>query len=442
MSESPQPSHEGNGHDTPARDEHRDEHPHDEPHERDEPKPEEPKEPLRRRAAGWRREHPRGFVLLVVGLVAAVAVAILVWWHYHTHESTDDAQIDGHIAPVSTRVAGTVLAVHVEDNTPVTVGQPLAELDPRDYQVALARAEAALAQARAELAAENPNVPITATSNVTQIATTSDEVATVKAAIAAAERDQQSAIAHVRSAEAADARSQADLVRHKYLLAQRAITQERFDTVLAVAKSTRADVDSARALARGAQKSVEQQQLRLQQAQSRAGEAARNAPRQISIREANIEAKEAAVKAAEAAVERARLDLAYTRIVAPVAGVVGKRSVEPGQHVQPGEELLAVVALGDLWVTANFKETQMRRLAPGQSVRIKVDATGEKLDGTVESFAGASGARYSLLPPENATGNYVKVVQRLPVRIRLQPNQDPHRRLRPGMSVEPTVTLR
>src|SRR6185312_9322747 len=296
------------------------------------------------------------------------------------------------------RITGTVTAVHVEDNTVVQAGQLLVELDPVDYQVALTRAQAALAQARAELAAENPNVPITATSNKTQIATTSDEVDTVRAAVVAAERDTQSALAKVHSAEANDARAQADLARNKFLLGQRAITQERYDQIVATAKATRADVESARALAHAAQKTVEQQQLGLQQAQSRAGEAERNAPHQISIREAQIAAKEAAVKAA--AVERARLDLSYTKIVAPVAGVVGKRSVEPGQHVQPGEQLLAVVALDDLWVTANFKETQLRHLQAGQHVRIKVDALGEKLDGTIESFAGASGSRYSLLPPE------------------------------------------
>jgi len=439
MDPSPQPQHDGNGHDEPAHDEPA----HDEPdeHERDE-REAPPKEPLRRRAARWRRAHPRGTILLTVALVAAIAVGLLVWWYFHTHESTDDAQIDGHIAPISARITGTVTAVHVEDNTIVQAGQLLVELDPVDYQVALTRAQAALAQARAELAAENPNVPITATSNKTQIATTSDEVDTVRAAVVAAERDTQSALAKVHSAEANDARAQADLARNKFLLGQRAITQERYDQIVATAKATRADVESARALAHAAQKTVEQQQLRLQQAQSRAGEAERNAPHQISIREAQIAAKEAAVKAAAAAVERARLDLSYTKIVAPVAGVVGKRSVEPGQHVQPGEQLLAVVALDDLWVTANFKETQLRHLQAGQHVRIKVDALGEKLDGTIESFAGASGSRYSLLPPENATGNYVKVVQRLPVRIRLDRNQDAYRRLRPGMSVEPNVSLR
>jgi len=424
MEPAPQPQERGNGHDRE----------HDE-----EPEPE--REPVRVRARRWRRAHPRGTLLIVAGVLLLIAGAILLWWYFHTHESTDDAQIDAHIAPISSRVAGTVTAVAVEDNRPVERGQLLVELDPRDYKVALARAEAELAQARAQLAAESPNVPITATRNVTQIANAGDDVTSARAAVEAATRDHQSALAHVKAAAANQARADADLARYKYLLGQRAIPEERYDAIVAADKATRAEADSARALARSAQKSVEQQQARLQQALSRAGEAHRTAPEQLTIREANIAAKEAAVKAAEAAVERAKLDLEYTRIVAPVAGVVGNRSVEPGQRVQPGEPLLGVVALDDLWVTANFKETQLRRLRPGQKVRIKVDALDEKIDGVVESFPGASGARYSLLPPENATGNYVKVVQRLPVRIRIQPNQDPHRRLRPGMSVEPNVHL-
>ncbi len=438
MDPAPQPRHDGDGREQ--------EHPEDErhappPEERHQPD-ERRREPLGRRAARWRREHPRGTVIALVILVALVAAAVIVWWYFHTHESTDDAQIDGHIAPISSRVAGTVTGVFVEDNVAVERGQLLVQLDPRDFEVAVERAEAELAQARAQLAAENPSVPITATTNVTQIATSSDEVENARAGIAAAERDYQAAIARITSGEANAARANADESRYRYLLQQRAIPAERYDQVIATAKAARADVESQRALARSAAQAVEQQKARLQQALSRAGEANRNAPHQLSIRESNIAAKEAAVKVAEAALERAKLDLSYTRIVAPVAGITGKRSVEPGQRVQPGEELLSVVALGELWVTANFKETQLRRLRIGQPVRIKVDALGEKIDGRVESFAGASGARYSLLPPENATGNYVKVVQRLPVRIQIAPNQDAYRRLRPGMSVEPNVSLR
>lgn len=379
-------------------------------HERKAP----PKPPLRARARRWRREHPLGFVALVMLALVVVAAALLIWWWLHTHETTDDAQIDGHIAAMSSRIAGTVTAVFVEDNVPVTRGQLLVQLDPRDQQVALDRAQAELAQARALYEAERANLPITTVGSATSVATSADEVVNARAALAAAEAD--------------DARAQAELARARYLIGERAIAKERYDQVVAAATASRKLVDEARA--------------RLQQARSRRGEARTSAPERLRAEKAQLDARAAAVAAAEAAAERARLDLEYTRIVAPVDGIVGKRSVEPGQRVQPGEQLLAVVGLDDLWVTANFKETQLRRLAVGQKVRIKVDALATTLDGTVESFAGASGARYSLLPPENATGNYVKVVQRLPVRIRLAPGQDRQRRLRPGMSVEPRVSLR
>ena len=331
---------------------------------RDEPEPH--REPMRRRLARWRREHPRGALIALVLLVLVVAVAIVVWWYLHTHESTDDAQIDGHIAPVSSRVSGTVTGVFVEDNQPVQVGQLLVQLDPRDFEVALARAQAGLAQARAQLEAQSPTVPITATSNVTQIATTGSEVDTVRAAITAAERDYQSQLAHVRAAEANDARSTADLARYKYLLAQRAIPQERYDQIVATAKATHADADAARAVARAAQKTVEQQRMRLQQARepSRRGQSQRAAAASHSRGQPRRRSAPSC-RRPQAAVERAQLDLSYTKIVAPVAGVVGRRSVEPGQHVQPGEALVAVVALDSLWVTANFKETQLRRMRAG-----------------------------------------------------------------------------
>ncbi len=430
-----EPHPDGNG-----RDEEAPSHPDIE--RRDEHEEEPPKPSRRERLRRWRREHPRGAVVLIVVLALLVVVGAVVWWWLHVHESTDDAQIDGHIAALSARVAGNVTAVYVEDNTPVTAGQLLVQLDPRDYQVALARAEADLLRARAELEAEHPNVPMTETTNVMQLQTTSQEVTNARAAVAAAERDAQAALARVASANATNVRAQADLARNQYLISQRAIPQATFDQFAATAKAARADVASAQATARAAQKAVEEQRARLEEALSRHGEVTRNAPRQLSIRQANIDAKEAAVKAAEAAVERARLDLEYTRVVAPFNGVVGKRTVERGQHVQPGEQLLAVVDLDDLWVTANFKETQLRLLRIGQKVHVKVDALARSIDGTVESFAGASGARYSLLPPENATGNYVKVVQRLPVRIHLAAPDDVRKRLRPGMSVEPRVRVR
>ncbi len=406
-----------------------------------EPAPRE-KPPARERFRRWRERHPRGTVALVVLLVLLLIGAVIVWWYVATFESTDDAQVDAHISPISVRVAGTVVAVHVENNQLVKAGQLLVELDPRDHETAVARAEAELAQARALLAAEHPNVPITTTTNVTQIATSEEEVAAARAAVAAAERDQQSAEARLVAAEANDVRARADEKRYHFLLGQRAVPRERYDQVLAAARTSRAEVASARALARASRKVVDEQRRRFAQAEHRAAEASQNAPEQLTIRRSTIDARAAAVRAAEAALAQARLNLGYTRVTAPIDGVIGQRSVEPGQRVQPGEQLLSIVDLGHVWVTANFKETQLHKLRVGQPVRVSLDAYGTKYDGTIESFAGATGARYSLLPPENATGNYVKVVQRLPVRIRIDPGQDPERRLRPGLSVEPRVRVR
>lgn len=436
--------HERHGDRDPRRE--RDEHEgHDDRGHRDrDPHREQPKPPLGTRMRLWRRAHPTGTVLLLLAAIALVAGGLILWWYLGTYEDTDDAQIDGHIAALSARVAGTVVAVHVEENQTVMKGDLLVELDPRDYDVALARAQADLLQAQANLEAENPNVPITEISNATQVGTTASDVDNSKAAVDAAQRDYQSGVAKVHAAEATSERAQADLKRNEYLLAQRAITQQKYDEVLATAKAAAADVASARAAARAAQKTIDEQKGRLQQAIFRQGEVVKNAPRQLVIKKASIEAKQAAVKAAEAALARAKLDLEYTRIVAPFDGVVGKRTVEQGQHVQPGEQLLGLVDLNDVWVTANFKETQLRKLQIGQKVRISVDALGKKLDGQVETFAGASGARYSLLPPENATGNYVKVVQRIPVRIDFNDlkKENGDYALRPGFSVTPYVSVK
>jgi membrane fusion protein (multidrug efflux system) len=372
----------------------------------------------------------------------ALAGAALLWLWLRTFERTDDAQVDGHISPLSVRVPGTVAAVFVEDNQAVRRGDLLVELDAHDYQVALARAEAELAQARAQLEAEAPSVPIVSTSNLTAVSTAGDEVANADAAVAAAERDYQSAEARRTAARAEATRATVDEKRYRYLVRERAIPEERWDQVEATARTARAALASASALARSARKAVEQQRARRSQAESRQLEAQKNAPRTLDQRQSLLEARRAAVKIAEAQVARARLDLEYTRVCAPFDGVVGRRAVEPGQRVQPGEQLLALVDLGHLWVTANFKETQLGRLRIGQHARISVDALSRTIDGRVESFSPASGARFSLLPPENATGNFVKVVQRLPVRIRIAPGPETARRLRIGMSVVPRVRVR
>jgi membrane fusion protein (multidrug efflux system) len=402
----------------------------------------EPKAPLPVRLRAWQKKHPRAAIALAVLAVALVVGGVLLWLWLRTFEDTDDAQIDGHIASVSARISGNVAAVHVDDNLRVKEGQLLLELDPRDYQVAVATAEAELAQAEAQLAGAAPEVPITKQSNETRVSSSEEDVTNAEAALSAAVRDHDGAEAAVREAQAAQQRAATDLARYKYLVGQHAVPQEKYDQIVETAKTTTAALDSASAQARARAKAVEQAQARLAQAQSRSQEASRNAPHQLFVQRANIAAREAAVRAARSALEQARLNLSYTRIVAPYDGIVGRRSVEPGNHIAPGQEMLALVDMRELYVTANFKETQLHPIRLGQHVRVHVDALGRDFDGWVDSFGAASGSRFSLLPPENATGNYVKVVQRLPMRLRINPNQPGADQLRPGMSVEPKVYIR
>ena len=404
--------------------------------------PAPPKAPLGLRMRRWRQGHPRAAVALGVVAVAAIVGGVLLWLWLRSFEDTDDAQIDGHIASVSARVAANVAAVHVDDNMRVKEGQLLIELDPRDYQVAVDRAEADLAQAEAQLAGANPEVPITKQSNETRVSSSAEDVTNAEAALSAAARDHDAALAAVRESLAGQQKADADLARYKYLLGQQAVPRERYDAIVETAKSATAGVDSARARAKAAAKSVEQAQARVAQAESRSQEASQNAPHQLFVQRANIAARQAAVRAAKSALEQARLNLGYTRIVAPYDGLVGRRNVEPGNHVTPGQELLALVDTRELYVTANFKETQLHEIAVGQHVRVHVDALGRNFDGWVDSFGAASGSRFSILPPENATGNYVKVVQRIPMRLRINPNQPGIDQLRPGMSVEPKVYVR
>jgi membrane fusion protein (multidrug efflux system) len=389
-----------------------------------------------------RRRRPIRIVLLLL-VVAILAVAGGYIWNYlQTFEDTDDAQIDGHVNILSTRIPGTVLAVNVVENQFVQKGQVLVELDPRDYQVALEQARAGVAQAGAQVLAQQPNVPMTATSTETNIAMAQSEVLNAEAAVSAAERDHLADIAKLRDAEAMSAKAQADLARYKQLVAKEEVSREDYDQRVAMAQSSSANVDSFRQLAEASQKVIDQRQAALAETRTRLEMSRTNAPREVAVQRANVSTREATAIGAKAAVDQALLNLEYTKITAPVSGLVGRKSVEVGMRVQPGQQLLAIIPTDDIWVTANFKESQLRRMHPGQKVRIHVDAFDRDYDGYIESLPAATSARYSLLPPENATGNYVKVVQRLPVRIRFQPGQDPDRLLRPGMSVEPKVLLK
>jgi membrane fusion protein (multidrug efflux system) len=320
-------------------------------------------------------------------------------------------------------------------------GESLVDIDPRDYTTALEQAQGAYAQAQAQLRAENPNVPITRKTNETTISTADADVIAAEKAVAQAEQEYQAKMAQIRQAEAQNVKAQTDVRRYELLVDKEEISREQFDTVVANAKSQKATVDSSSAAAEAAQRAAEARRAQLLQARSRLSEAQQNAPRQIAVRQADVATREANLIAAKARLDQAGLELSYTKILAPVNGVVSNKTAEVGQHVQAGEQLLQISQLDDIWVTANFKETQVKRMRPGQSVDIHVDAFDQTFPGYVESLPGSTGAKTSLLPPENATGNYVKVVQRLPVRIRFKQGADPQHRLRLGMSVEPKVWL-
>jgi len=388
-----------------------------------------------------KKPHPLRKILLII-LAVVVIVAGIVWWLYSRQfETTDDAQVDGHINGITARISGTVTAVYVEENQFVKAGQVLVDLDPRDYQVASEVARSQLAQALAQSQAERPNVPVTETTTRTSIATTRGDVTNAEAAVAAAVHNYEAALAKVTESEANSAKAQADVERYRPLAAKDEVPREQFDQVVANAKALAATVAANQATSKAAAGEADQARAQLTQARQRAEEAQQNAPRQIDIQKANVEARQAGIQTARAQVDQAQLNLSYTKILSPVDGIVAKRSVEVGQHVEPGQQLVLITQTDDLWVTANFKETQLRRMRPGQAVRMRVDALMTDFDGYVESLPAASGSVTSLLPPENATGNFVKVVQRMPVRIRLKPDQNGFDRLRPGMSVEPIVRV-
>jgi membrane fusion protein (multidrug efflux system) len=335
-----------------------------------------------------------------------------------------------------------VKAVNVEENQSVKAGDVLVELDPRDFEVDVEQAQAQLLKAQAEERAQNPNLPITQSNSQTNVSTSQAEVANAEAAIAGAERDQLAAESRVLEVEANNAKAQADVARYQTLVDKNEVSRSEYDQVMSASKAFAASVNSARASAEAAQKVVEQRRAQLARARSMMESAQVNAPNQVAISQANLQSKQADVQSMQAQLDRAQLDLSYCKIVAPVAGVISKRTVEVGEHVSKGERLVALANLSDLWVTADFKESQLKQMHPGQSVTISVDAFDQDFAGTVEAMPGSTGSITSLLPPENATGNYVKVVQRLPVRIRFNPGQPGLDLLRPGMSVVPKVWLK
>lgn len=384
----------------------------------------------------------RALIVFAILLGIAMVGSFFYWLHARQFESTDDAQINGNLSLIGTRIDGTILRVYVNNGQFVHVGDRLVDLDPRDNQVRLDQAQSQLAQAQSALSAERPNVAIVKVQNSTNILVSRAEVASAQAAVAAAERDWDQAEAQVLQQQAANTRAQNDLKRYKLLAVKQEISKIDFDQYVSTAKQQAAGLQAARAVLLAAKHTVDQRKAHLEQAQSELVEDERNAVPQLSIRKASVEEQQANVQKALAELEQARLNLDYTRITAPVSGIVMNRSAQVGERVSSGQQLLTISQIGHLWVTANFKETQLLNMKPGQHATIHVDALDRDFKGFVEAIGGATGSVASVLPPENATGNYVKVVQRIPVRIRLDPNQDGLGSLRPGMSVEPTVRVR
>jgi membrane fusion protein, multidrug efflux system len=395
------------------------------------------------------------------GLIGGVVIIVLVvgavvWLRSRGREATDDAQVDGRITQIAARVGGTVVKVNVDNNQHVGAGAVLVQIDPRDYEVAVQKARAELADAEANAAAARTGVPIAQVETRAGVTTASGGVEQAEAAVSGAEHEINvaqanlaTAEARLREREAAATKAARDVERLKSLVDKDEISKQQFDSAVSAADAARAAADAARAEVTAARSGITVAQQRAAQAkaganQARAGLAtARTAPQQLQVTQARAAAAEARVQQAQAALRQAEFNLAYTSIAAPGAGIVSRKSVEPGQVIQAGQPLMALVDLERVWITANFKETQLESMKPGQKATVEVDALGGRaFEGHVDSIAAATGAKFSLLPPENATGNFVKVVQRIPVKIVLESGQDPEHLLRPGMSVTPTVRVR
>jgi membrane fusion protein (multidrug efflux system) len=393
-------------------------------------------------------------IVLLIALAAVAAGSFYAWKYFSAYESTDDAQVDGHINAISARISGYVLDVPVDDERYVKAGDVLARIDPKDYNVALANAQAELAAAEAGFLSSRTDVPITSTTTSSQLKNARSGRTDTDAALLGAQRQLSAAQARLETAGAQVREAQAtykntvdDVARYKLLVAKDEIPRQRYDTAVSVSETAKATVDARQAAVAEAEQNVRVAQSAIDQANARivqadaSIESALTAPQQVAVSQARAKSAEAMVAQRRAIVEQAQLNLSYCTIVAPVSGIIQKKSVEAGSNVSPGQELMAVVPLDDIWVTADFKEAQLRHMKAGQRVTFSVDAYDREYKGRVTGIGGASGSLLSLLPPENATGNFVKVVQRIPVRIDIDPNQNNDHRLRPGMSVEPKVNV-
>ena len=403
------------------------------------PPPSRDPESAPRAPSGYTRSRSRKKTLIVIVVLVLVVSGVFLWRYLSSYESTDDAQVDVHLYPVSARISGYVVKVNVDDNQYVQKGTVLVEVDPKDYEVAVEQAQANLASAEATAQALNITVPITSVNTSSQLKSSASDVENSNAGIIAAEQQLTAAHAQLEQAEANDVKAQDDLRRYKMLVDKGEVAAQVYDQAVAAAKASTASVAAAQADESAHQQSVKQARSRLTQSQANQ-RSAETGPQQVSSSQARARAATADVQQKRAALEQAQLNLAYTKIVAPVSGEVNK-SVVVGLNVQPGQQLLTVVPLEEVWITANFKETQLKHMQVGQKADIHVDSSGRTFKGHVDSIAGATGPLFSLLPPENATGNYVKIVQRIPVKIVLDPGENHDHQLRPGMNVVPDVYL-
>lgn len=387
------------------------------------------------------RSRRRGIIIVVLAIIVVAALAF--WWHSTFYEDTDDAQISGHLIQISSRIQGQVRKVYVDENQQVKAGDVIAELDPRDYQVAVEQAKAQLASAEANAAAANVNVPLTTINTGANLSSAGAQVSGSNAQVQQAEGQLKAAQARVVQAQANNVKAQSDLERYKPLVEKDVISKQQYDAAVAAAAAAAAAVQDAQASAAAAADGI--RVARQQEAAAQAAyKYAQTGPQQVAAQNAKAKQALAQVQQAQAQLDQAQLNLSYTRITAPEDGIVTRKSVEINQNVSSGQNLLTLVSLKDMWVTANFKETQLKHMSAGQEVTISVDATGKEYHAKVTQIGGATGSVLSLFPPENATGNYVKVVQRVPVRIDFTDlqHEDPNHALRPGLSVEPKVRVK
>ena len=386
----------------------------------------------------------RKFIIIAVVLVLVLAAGFWYWRSTFT-EDTDDAQVDGDIYQISSRIPGQVIHVYVEEGKKVDKGQLLVEIDPRDQQVALEQAQANLANAQAAYTQATVNVPITSVSTTTQTSNSSTDVRASQSSVEQAQKNASAAAARVEEAKANAIKANKDVERYSPLVEKDVISKQQYDAAVAAAQSSNASVIEAENSLVAQESMITQAQEKLQASRNQAVEAVKNGPKQIEVQRARAEAALAQVKQAQAQVDQARLNLSYTRILAPVSGIINKKNVDIAANLSAGQNLMNIVPLDNLWVTANFKETQLRDMQNCPDVKLKVDALGgREFSGRVTQIGGATGSKLSLFPPENATGNYVKVVQRIPVRIdfiNLQKENGDYA-LRPGFSVTPEVVVK